>query len=89
MIREAGLTQESRDAKRAAAAEFLIDFLRAGPVRVTEVRAVGDKNHHAWRTIRRAAKELGIIMSGGAGSTWALPPELLDSLDDGNGPGDE
>ena len=89
MLRDAGLTREARRAKREAASEFLIDFLRAGPVRVTEVYAVAEKNQHAQRTIRRAAEELGIVMSGGPCSTWALPPGLLDTLDDGSGPSDE
>lgn len=87
MLKEAGLTTESKEAKRAAAQEFLINFLRAGPVAVNEIKSAAEKNNHAWRTVRRASDELGVIKpAGGPGSTWALPRALLDSLDDEVGP---
>jgi hypothetical protein len=82
MLKEAGLTKETKEAKRAAAEEFLVTFLRAGPVYGTEVNAVGVKNGHAERTIRRAAKRLGVIKQKvGGRSMWSLPQDLLDSLD--------
>jgi AAA domain-containing protein len=83
MLKEQGLSQESKDAKRARAAEFLIDFLRAGPVKPSDVYAAAEKNGHAQRTIRRAADDLKIDRpAGGPNSVWSLPQELLDSLAD-------
>jgi hypothetical protein len=32
--------------------------------------------------VRRAAKDIGVIMpAGGPGATWSLPQDLLDSLE--------
>lgn len=82
MLKEAGLTRESREAKRAAATEFLIDFLRAGPAKSNDVYEAADKNGHSRRTLRRAAKDIRVVMpAGGPGATWALPQDLLDTLD--------
>ena len=46
--------------ERREAAEFLTDFLSDGPKTAKDVRAAADAHCHAWRTIRRAQKELGI-----------------------------
>jgi len=89
MLKEAGVSAESKDAKRARAAEFLIDFLRAGPVRATEIYLAAEANGHSLRTLRRAADDLKIARPrGGPNSIWSLPQELLDSLDDDTETGD-
>jgi hypothetical protein len=89
MLKEAGLTKETKEARRAAAAEFLVNFLRAGPMRATEVNAVAVKNGHSERTIRRAAKDLKVVKQKvGGHSMWSLPQDLLDSLDSDGGLGD-
>lgn len=81
MLKEAGVSSESKDAKRARAAEFLVDFLRAGPMRKLEIEAAAKANGHSWRTVRRAAADLKIVRpKGGPNSVWSLPQELLDSL---------
>jgi putative DNA primase/helicase len=52
MLKEVGVSAESKDAKRARAAEFLIDFLRAGPVKVRTIYSVAETNGHRLRTVR-------------------------------------
>jgi len=46
--------------ERHEAAEFLTDFLSGGPKSQKEVKEAAEANCHAWRTVRRAQKELGI-----------------------------
>jgi putative DNA primase/helicase len=64
------------DGERHEAAEFLTEFLSDGPKSQKEVKETAEANCHAWRTIRRAQKELGIKptkagMTGGW--VWSLP----------------
>jgi hypothetical protein len=61
--------------ERREAAEFLTDFLSDGPKSQKEVKEAADANCHAWRSVRRAQKDLGIkpSKSGMTGSwIWAL-----------------
>jgi RecA/RadA recombinase len=75
-------SQAPPDAKRSAACEFLIKYLRFGPRPAKELREDSKQYGHKWATIRRAADELGVIKPrGGPNSTWALPQALLDELD--------
>lgn len=74
--------QEKPDVKRAAASEFLVNYLRFGPRPVRELKEDAIQYGHSWATIRRAADELGIVKPrGGPNATWALPAELLAELD--------
>jgi hypothetical protein len=85
MLKESGMSAESKDAKRAAAAKFIVDFLRAGSVKASDVYLAGDKNGHSQRTLRRAAKELEIIVTpptGGRDAAWSLPQSILDAIAD-------
>jgi putative DNA primase/helicase len=66
------------DGERHEAAEFLTGFLSDGPKPQKEVKEAAEANCHAWRTIRRAQKELGInpsksTMTGGW--VWSLPED--------------
>jgi hypothetical protein len=63
------------DGERHEAAEFLTDFLRDGPKPQKEVKEAAEAHCHAWITIRRAQRDLGIkpSKSGMTGSwIWAL-----------------
>jgi putative DNA primase/helicase len=83
MLKEAGVSSESKDAKRARAAEFLIRLLRNGSMKGSEIHLAAQIDGHSDRTIRRAANDIGVIRPrGGPNSMWSLPQELLDSLDD-------
>jgi hypothetical protein len=71
----------SRGEKRAAASEFIINYLRHGPRSVAELKEDAKQYKHAWATIRRAADELSVIKpAGGPNATWTLPPQLLNQL---------
>jgi hypothetical protein len=53
----------------------------AGPAKASAIYLAAEINGHSARTIRRAADDLDIIRpKGGPNSVWALPQELLDSL---------
>jgi putative DNA primase/helicase len=63
------------DGERREAVEFLTYFLSDGPKSQKEVKAAAEAHCHAWGTVRRAQKELGIKptkvgMTGGW--SWAL-----------------
>jgi AAA domain len=74
-----GVPQSSSEAgKRWEATEWLLGYLRLGPRPVAEIREDSARSEHAWRTVRRAADDLGVIRSGGPGSTWELPEELRE-----------
>ena len=68
----------SEAGKRGEATEWLLGYLRWGPRPVAEIREDAARAGHAWRTVRRAADDLGVIRSGGPGSTWELPKELRE-----------
>jgi putative DNA primase/helicase len=64
------------DGERHEAAEFLTEFLSDGPKSQKEVKEAAEANCHAWRTVRRAQKDLGIkpSKSGMTGSwMWSFP----------------
>ena len=46
--------------KLTAAIEWLAAFLADGPVEQSIVKKEGEKAGHTWRTLRRAADELGV-----------------------------
>jgi AAA domain len=69
-------------AKRSAAAEFLVNYLRFGSRPAGDVREDAKQYGISYGTLRRAADELGIVKSaqGGPDVTWRLPDELLAAL---------
>jgi putative DNA primase/helicase len=63
------------DGERQDAAEFLAEFLSDGPKSQKEVKEVAEANCHAWITIKRAKKDLGITSTKAGmkeGWRWAL-----------------
>lgn len=62
------------------AKEFLQELLADGPVSSKQIKADADGAGHAWRTIRRAQKDLGVIAAKTGlkgGWTWQLSPSPL------------
>ena len=84
--------EKHRPEKRSKAEEFLLRYLRLGPQPAAELKEDGKQYGIAERTLRRASNDLGIVKTRGPGSTWELPPELAEQIDDlledGN-PGEE
>jgi putative DNA primase/helicase len=79
-----------RPDKRAAAAEWLTQYLAAAgkPVKAGEVIEDGKQHALAAKTVRRAADDMGVVKTppgGGRNCTWQLPAEVLKALgvDDG------
>jgi putative DNA primase/helicase len=74
-------------AKRSAAAEFLVNYLRFGPRPAGEVYEDAKQYGVSNATLRRAASELGVVKSkpGGPDVTWRLPGELLALLAEEDG----
>lgn len=69
--------------KRAAAAEWVTQYLAAkgGPVKPKEM--IEDALHYniSGRTIRRAVKEMGVVVNGaGPSTTWELSAEVKRAL---------
>jgi putative DNA primase/helicase len=63
--------------RRSEAVEFLADLLASGPQRVADIRKAAEANGHAWRTLERAKRELGVKAAKSdmrTGWTWELPP---------------
>jgi hypothetical protein len=55
-------------------------LLAAGPIARNEVEALAEAAGHAWATIRRAAKDLGVIAQKGGfadGWGWSLDEASL------------
>ena len=55
---------------------FLLDTLKDGPVPTRDIQQAARAHGHAWRTVNRAKKQLGIKASKGglvAGWSWELP----------------
>jgi putative DNA primase/helicase len=67
--------------KEEMAGAFLHDLLANGPVPTTQIQTDSKAAGLAWRTVQRAAKELGIItgrvggIGSGGGWNWHLPDE--------------
>jgi RecA-family ATPase len=62
--------------ERDSAAEFLQELLSKGPMKQVDVEDAVEGSFHSWRTIRRAAEQLGVTkkkdgMAGGW--VWRLP----------------
>jgi hypothetical protein len=77
--------KESKEAKRGpeptsrdAAAEWLAELLKDGPLPVAEIREQAKAADLSWGTIRRAQHSLGIVphkMAFGSGWVWGLPED--------------
>ena len=70
-------------AARERAAGFLLWYLRDDLRAAAEIRFAADELGLAWRTLRRAADDLGVQRRKQAWGrdgfwTWALPDDLLD-----------
>jgi len=80
---------------RQKAAQWLGEALENGPQTPKELQAKADKAGHKWRTVDRAAEELGIVRERtgfGGGMLWYLPvyrskwePDLLAYFQEANG----
>ena len=76
-VSAAELTQhaESPDERGAKddAKEWLQEALADGPVLATDLKAQAKREHHAWRTVRRAADDLGVTKDlASKQTTWNL-----------------
>lgn len=77
LAQEAGAC-DGRGTKRDAAADWLIELLRAGPVAAADVEQQAGEAGLSWSTIRRAADALRVKRrkrNFGAGWEWALPED--------------
>jgi hypothetical protein len=76
---EAINAKRGRDApERDDAEEFLKGLLANGCLNQSVIEEAADRHFHAWRTVRRAAKELGVIKEKEKGKMdggwlWSLP----------------
>lgn len=67
--------------KEEMAGAFLHDLLADGPMPTTQIQTDAKAAGLAWRTVQRAAKELGIFagrvggIGSGGGWNWHLPDE--------------
>jgi hypothetical protein len=62
--------------KLQAAMSFVLSYLAAGSAPVGEVEAIGFTEGHLPKTLRRAARELGVVKTppgGGPRVLWSLP----------------
>jgi hypothetical protein len=76
--------------KRAAAAQWLTNYLYAAGVPVRATKAMEDALQFGItsKTLRNARVDIGIVISptgGGRNATWGLPDELKKLMDDANG----
>lgn len=72
------LKSDHRADPRNAAERFLAELLADGPVPAGKVRSEADKADHAWATVRRAKKDLGVVASKagmGDGWVWEFPSD--------------
>jgi hypothetical protein len=68
--------EPTKENARAEAAEFLREMLSSGPVMMTEIKDAASGHGHAWRTVERAKKDLGIKAAKADfkdGWQWSLP----------------
>lgn len=75
--------------KRAAAAEWLTNYLYKAGVPVQAGKVIEDAKHYGMtlKTLRRAAADMGVIRNppgGGRNCTWELPDEILALLEEAN-----
>ncbi len=68
-----------RAERRSEAGRWLVAFLSGGPRPKAEIVEAGEREGYAARTLQRASKELGLTIQdhGRAGSTWALPGQVI------------
>lgn len=68
---------------KAEAADFLRDLLAFGPVPAKKVQAAARDAGLAWRTVRRAKDDLGVVSekSGTGGWSWRLPQGVQGGQD--------
>lgn len=71
--------------KRAAAAEWLVQYLVAAgqPVKAGDVMEDGKQHGLASKTVRRAADDMGVVRNppgGGRNCTWDLPDEVKQAM---------
>lgn len=60
--------------EREEAKEWLLGQLEGGPVPAKQLRLQAERHAVAWKTVERAARELGVKKpAGGPGSVWQLP----------------
>jgi putative DNA primase/helicase len=75
-VEDTDMSDEAAD----EAATFLVDILNDGPVPTREIQRAAAAHGHAWRTVNRTKKALGIKATKGsfdAGWSWQMPePEL-------------
>lgn len=86
VAREPGSGKVGRPSdKRAAAAEWLTNYLAEAKVPVAAAKIQEDAKQYGMtgRTLRRAAQDMGIVKNppgGGPKTTWELPEEILELL---------
>lgn len=71
-------TDPEERGEREDARDFLRALLAAGPVPAKQVQKESGENGHAWRTVNRAKKDLGIVATkaGMKGEwRWEFPPK--------------
>jgi hypothetical protein len=69
----------------SAAARFLIDVLREGPVPATQIRADASGAGHSWATVRRAAIAMGVKPKKygfGPGGRWCWALKAAQATSD-------
>ena len=79
VLQEGGATTESAE-KRAMAGEWLTEILAKGHTKVDELKLMCSIEGISWRTLRRAADEIGIEkqkhgFGKGSYTTWGLPDD--------------
>lgn len=70
--------QDKRVTQQQAAADWLRELLAGGPMAQKEVQERAEEAGHAWRTVERAKREVGVVCRPAKGITpktwlWSLP----------------
>jgi DNA repair protein RadA/Sms len=68
--------------KRAAAAEWLTNYLAAAGGPVTAKKVIEDAKHYGMsgKTLKRASVDMKVIKTGGPGGTWDLNEDVKDAM---------
>jgi hypothetical protein len=82
MLRALAGEEHDPQAKRSAAAEWLVYYLRLGERPARDVYEDARRQGHSAKTIRRASEDIGVIKArGGPGAKWKLPADYpIDEL---------